>query len=99
MRLPRGARVRAFWGRSGVAGRRAEAGKAVKPSGVEVRSLRVRGPAGGLQNFRSSESLASEKRTAALNKCSLSVPSAVTENCGREEPVNSRPLEVPAVWN
>ncbi|KAJ1074028.1 hypothetical protein K5549_007266 [Capra hircus] len=57
--------------RSGVAGRRAEAGKAVKPSGVEVRSLRVRGPAGGLQNFRSSESLASEKRTAALNKCSF----------------------------
>ena len=127
-----GARVREVWGRrSGGASQRAKAGKAVKPGGVEVRSLRVRGPAGGkrslparlgaaggsrtrsssaqhppglgkgalgrsrgfaprkccsrsdrnpnflplllsgLQIFRASDSLASEKRTAALTKCSL----------------------------
>lgn len=61
---PRGARVRDVWGRrSSGAGRRAEAGKAAKPCGVAVRSLRVRGPAGGKRSLPARLGAAGGSRT------------------------------------
>ena len=61
---PRGARVRNFWGRRpGGAGRQAEAGKAAKPCGVEVRSLRVRGPTGGKRSVTARLGAAGGSRT------------------------------------
>ena len=60
----RGERVLEVWGRrSGGAGWRAEAGKAAKPGGVEVRSLRVRGPAGGKRSLPARLGAAGGSRT------------------------------------